>query len=513
LSTLTEEVISELQRALPAYRAADRDELHNRIHGVLETAIRAVGREAGDKLGMDVALRALTQRAAGQVSVTELVVAVWLAYCKSLPIAREVAEGDLDRYSSIEDELFARLAPWLFKYVDAFASHSQQRLVRLNESLSRSNDELQELRARLDDQVKKATSQLAEVERVKARVAEIVPSGLMLVDRGTHVIRMFNPALEKITGLSASHVLGRTTDEASHLIGGIPFEEFTEQVRFHGEVGLRKLRLSPPGTSQRTVYVRGMPFVSPQGKHVATLYVIDDVTEREHVLESLSRYLSHDVVERVLSGASPMEPDGESQNAAILSATVRGVFDREPAPTGREIVSCLDHYVRAVAASVLHHGGTIERLTSDGTLVYFPRSGGNAEPALRAAVELARSLAAINRVRNQGGQAPIGFAIGVHLGEILVINVGGKQRMVQTVVGPGAQVADTLQRAAASGEILASGDAIVGLGDEMTFLEEREVVLPGREGPLSARRVHYDLDNLPEPEPVTMRNTRIRDMG
>jgi adenylate cyclase len=65
--------------------------------------------------------------------------------------------------------------------------------------------------------------------------------------------------------------------------------------------------------------------------------------------------------------------------------------------------------------------------------------------AYAAAVEVSRSIDAVNADRRAAGDTPIGFAMGLHVGEVAYGNVGGLKRLDFTVLGQAVNYASRLQ--------------------------------------------------------------------
>jgi len=376
--------------------------------------------------------------------------------------------------------------------VDYYFERYHARLVELNDALGKQNEELLVLRSRLTDQVAQTSRQLVDVEQLKARVFESVSSGLVLIEVETQRVLVFNKAVERMSGIPASQAIGRPIGDVISFIEGVPFEEFTEQARDHGEVGLRKIWIRLPSGEQKAAYIRGQSFYDSTGQRTGTLFVIDDVTEREHIIESFSRYLSRDVVDQVLRRKS-IQPTGETRRAVLLAVNIRDFRNTVKGMPESAVVEMLSEYVRAVSEAVFHHGGMIDSAVGDGILVYFDQARDTCAPAVKAAQELLGRLEAVNRQRAQRTQPPILVGIGVHAGSVLVANVGDKRRMVHTVVGEAALVAQALQDVASGGEILVSSEVAASAGDGIVLENGPVVSVKGRAQPVEAFRVAFEI--------------------
>ncbi len=484
---LIDRVVVRLRESIPRYRTLDPAHLRKGLalwHG---TFIQHLGEHPPESLPEE--LEALiTARNRERFSATELLGAFWLGYWAARPLLREVAGGDLTRYQDLEDRFDQRILPFYMRLAERYVEQFNQSLTRTNELLARQNEELLELRDQLGDQLRMTHEELVGAERVKARVADAIGSGLVLVDRRTREVMLFNRSAERMSGLRNADVIGRPIDEIFHMVEGVPFEEFVEQVREHGQVGLRKLRVRFPTGAERTIYLRGHPYDEDEAGPGGVLFVVDDVTEREKIIESFSRYVSREVSQKILRDGHAPRAAGEPRRAVLLAAGLRGTPLAELEP--EDAVDLLDQFVRAVGDAVFHNGGVVDSLTGECALIYFANRGQDCQAPVEAAKEICRRVARLSAKREQHGLSTLGVGLGLHAGEVLVVNVGGERGAVHTVLGQPAQVARALQVHAGSGEVLITREVAADMPDAPCVPElERRVKIEGFEAPLGVFRV------------------------
>ena len=109
----------------------------------------------------------------------------------------------------------------------------------------------------------------------------------------------------------------------------------------------------------------------------------------------------------------------------------------ETAPP-EEIIPLLNDYADAVVSSIHEHDGDVLKLIGDGVLAIFPaeeRSRACAA-ALDAAGAAQEAVAALNARRFDMGLPQTEMYLGLHLGEVFYGNIGSKERLDFTVVGP-----------------------------------------------------------------------------
>ena len=164
----------------------------------------------------------------------------------------------------------------------------------------------------------------------------------------------------------------------------------------------------------------------------------------------LDTYLGKLSGERVLHGLIK-RGDGERIHAVIWFCDLRDSTALSESLSLDVFLSLLNDFFDCMAGAVLDHGGEILRFIGDAALAIFP-IGGSDEPLERACTPMegtcARALAAardaqgrmaqLNRRRKDAGEPPIGFGIGLHVGDVLYGNIGVPDRLEFTVIGAAA---------------------------------------------------------------------------
>ena len=103
-----------------------------------------------------------------------------------------------------------------------------------------------------------------------------------------------------------------------------------------------------------------------------------------------------------------------------------------------QIIPLLNDYADAIISAIHERGGDVLKLMGDGTLAIFTVEdrGRACHAALAAAVAARRAVAAVNRRRTTEGLPTTDMYLGLHVGEVFYGNIGSKDRLDFTVVGP-----------------------------------------------------------------------------
>jgi adenylate cyclase len=150
----------------------------------------------------------------------------------------------------------------------------------------------------------------------------------------------------------------------------------------------------------------------------------------------LETYLGRDAGRRVLSGKI-VRGIPERIDAVVWFSDLRG-FTRITDTTPEQVIPLLNDYFDVIVSAIKKHGGDVLKLIGDGTLAIFTAEDRvrACDMALRAAIAARQGVAALKKTRAQGGKSVTDMYLGLHVGEVFFGNVGSRERLDFTVVGP-----------------------------------------------------------------------------
>ena len=190
------------------------------------------------------------------------------------------------------------------------------------------------------------------------------------------------------------------------------------------------------------------------GEVAEALAIIVELQSTRRVARSLlDTYVGHRTGERVLSGAIT-RGSGEAIRAVIWICDLRGFTRLTDSAPRQEVIALLNDYFEIVAEAVVAEGGEVLKFIGDAMLAIFEigENRAPAEPcraALKAARAAASAMAARNLERAGRGEQQINFGLALHLGEVTYGNIGAKNRLDFTVIGPAVNHAARLEKLAA----------------------------------------------------------------
>jgi adenylate cyclase len=148
-------------------------------------------------------------------------------------------------------------------------------------------------------------------------------------------------------------------------------------------------------------------------------------------------YLGRDAGRRVLRGRIERGVTDRIETVLWFS-DLRNFTRISEASAPEEIIPLLNDYAEAIISSIQLNGGDVLKLIGDGVLAIFPaeeRSRACAA-ALDAASAARETVAALNTRRLEESLPATDMYLGLHIGEVFYGNVGSKDRLDFTVVGP-----------------------------------------------------------------------------
>ena len=204
----------------------------------------------------------------------------------------------------------------------------------------------------------------------------------------------------------------------------------------------------------------------------------------------LSTYLGEVAGRRVLSGQIK-RGDGETIRAAVVMADMRNSTEMVEKEGRRVFIRTLNQFFDAIAVPFHGNSGQILSFMGDGFLAVYPceRQREQSETACRAALAAANAATAAMAKLNQGriasGLEPIGFGIGLHIGNVIFGNVGLKDRLTFSAFGLAVHQAQRLEALTRRypAEIIASEEFVNYCGGQWTKLGTE--VLRGIEDPVN----------------------------
>jgi adenylate cyclase len=184
-------------------------------------------------------------------------------------------------------------------------------------------------------------------------------------------------------------------------------------------------------------------------------------------------YLGRDPGRRVLQGRIARGV-AERIEAVLWFSDLRSYTRISDTARPEEIIPLLNHYADAIISAIHERGGDVLKLMGDGALAIFTAEdrGRACEAALAAALEARRGVATVNQRRAAKALPITDMYLALHIGDVFYGNIGSKDRLDFTVVGPAVNEVSRIAAMCRSVDqpLLVSSDFASALGEARSRL-------------------------------------------
>jgi adenylate cyclase len=180
---------------------------------------------------------------------------------------------------------------------------------------------------------------------------------------------------------------------------------------------------------------------------VAWRYLVEDRAKRE-VRRLFGRYVSDDIIEQLMSNPALAGLGGERRDMTVLFSDIRGFTAATERGEPDEVVAQLNEYFGEMVPVLFRHRGTLDKFVGDMVMGLFGAplpDPDHADHAVAAALEMTRTLDALNRRWQADGKAAVDIGIGINSGDMIAGNIGSAAIMSYTVIGDAVNLASRLE--------------------------------------------------------------------
>lgn len=177
------------------------------------------------------------------------------------------------------------------------------------------------------------------------------------------------------------------------------------------------------------------------------------------ISETFGRYLSDEIVEKLLNSPDGRKLGGDKQEVTIIMSDIRGFTAMSEIMPPVELMSMLNHYLAAMTDIIQKYKGTIIEFIGDAIFAIFGAPivcKNGAENAVRCAVEMQNAMSAVNQYNEEQDYPHLEMGIGVNTGEVILGNIGSEKRAKYGVVGQNVNLAGRIEGYTVGGQVLAS---------------------------------------------------------
>ncbi len=170
-------------------------------------------------------------------------------------------------------------------------------------------------------------------------------------------------------------------------------------------------------------------------------YVADQ--EKRKIRQSFSQYLAPSVLAEIERKGYKIELGGEMRPVTVMFTDIRNFTPLGERFAPHELVAFLNDLFTTLTDKILNRDGTVDKYIGDNVMAFWNAPlaiEGHEEAAAKAALDMRAALRAFCAERDDLGQT-IELATGLAVGDVLVGNIGSRQRFSYSVLGDTVNVA------------------------------------------------------------------------
>ncbi len=225
--------------------------------------------------------------------------------------------------------------------------------------------------------------------------------------------------------------------------------------------------------------------------------------QKAFIKQAFRHYLSPQVIDGILRDPSQLKLGGERRELTIFFSDLQGFSALSEKLEPPALTGLLNDYLSDMTDIILDEGGTLDKYEGDAIIAFWNaplNQPDHAVRACRAALRCQRKLAERRADFRARGGVDLLMRIGINTGDVVVGNMGSRDRFDYTVLGDAANLASRLEGAnKAFGTFLMISESVLSqTGAAFVARELAQLRVVGRHAPV---RVYELVGVAGEPDP------------
>ena len=201
------------------------------------------------------------------------------------------------------------------------------------------------------------------------------------------------------------------------------------------------------------------PFVAAIGVFMA-VYIyryLTEFKEKTALKSAFSRYVNPKLAEEIADHPDMLKLGGEKRELSILFTDIQGFTSISEKLKPESLVALLNEYFEAMTGIILQEGGTLDKYEGDAIMAFFGAPMALQDHAIKACEAALKMRTILQELKQKWKNAPllpggepkpeIDFRCGINSGDVIVGNLGSKERFNYTVIGDSVNLASRLEGA------------------------------------------------------------------
>ena len=169
---------------------------------------------------------------------------------------------------------------------------------------------------------------------------------------------------------------------------------------------------------------------------------------KEKVKSAMGKYMSEDVMKRVMQNIDNLGLGGKKATVTVLFADIRGFTSMSETMSAQQVSEILNEYFTEMEPIITKYNGIINKFIGDAVMAIFGepiQDKNHAANAVRCGYEMLLKVKELQKKWAEEGKPKIEIGIGINTGEVFVGNIGSENRMEYTVIGDTVNLASRLE--------------------------------------------------------------------
>jgi len=165
-------------------------------------------------------------------------------------------------------------------------------------------------------------------------------------------------------------------------------------------------------------------------------------------LRSFKKYIPAELVQQLIRNGQEIDASGERRRLTILFSDIADFSTISEKLTPNELSTQLSEYLSEMTSIILKHGGTVDKYIGDSIMAFWGAPNEVSDHANRAciaAIECNNRLKELAKKWESEGRPVLHTRIGLNTGDVIVGNIGSKQRLSYTAIGDPVNLASRLE--------------------------------------------------------------------
>jgi class 3 adenylate cyclase len=212
--------------------------------------------------------------------------------------------------------------------------------------------------------------------------------------------------------------------------------------------------------------------------------MMEGLRQRDFIRDTFGRYVTKEVVEELLDTSDGLKLGGEIREVTIMFSDLRGFTSISELLRPDQVIEVLNSYLSQMSKIIGQYKGTINEFIGDAILTFFGapiKYGDSPARAVACALAMQQGMEDVNRKNKEKDLPHLYMGIGINTGDVIVGNIGSKERAKYGVVGHNINLASRVEGTTIGGQILITPSTYEKIKDLVIVRAVRSIRFKGVE--------------------------------